>query len=165
MSFWKCFAYLATVGVLSHFFGQALPRRWFIANSFPWCSFRWERNGKIYDRIAIRKWKDKLPDMSRIMPDMVPKRILPQSQPGDIDLLIRETCVAELTHAVLMIAGFFCVHIWNAVGGWIVSILFALGNVPFVWIQRYNRPRFVRLYDWMIAKEQAGGEVNAVGQA
>ena len=69
--FWRCALYLAVLGVAAHPLGQALPRKWFCAEKAPWRPAPWEKGGRIYLKLGIRKWKDHLPDMSRLMPDMV----------------------------------------------------------------------------------------------
>ena len=165
MDFLKCVGYLALIGVLAHFFGEALPRRLFDGARFPWRAARWERGGRIYDRLHIRRWKDKLPDMSRFMPDMVRKEVPAHATPEQIDEQIKETCVAELTHAALSLCGFLCVYLWRGPGGVIISLLFAVGNVPFILIQRYNRPRLLRLRGWLAARqeERRRAEPDAVG--
>ncbi len=159
-SFWRCFVYLAVLGILSHFFGQALPRRWFLAERAPWRDTRWENGGRFWDKCKVRRWMNYLPDMSRIMPDMVPKRIDGIAKAEAVDTLVRESCVAELVHDVLIVTGFACVLIWKGTGGWVISLLFAFGNIPFIVIQRYNRPRLVRLHAWLLAREQKEANVS-----
>ena len=109
-----------------------------------------------------------MPDMSRIMPDMVPKRLDGIAKSETVDILIKEGCVAELVHQALITLGFVCVWIWKGMGGWIVSLLFAIGNVPYIIIQRYNRPRLMRLYKWLLAREQKersrGGQAEQLGE-
>ena len=123
--FWRCALYLAVLGVAAHPLGQALPRKWFCAEKAPWRSAPWEKGGRIYLKLGIRKWKDHLPDMSRLMPDMVRKDL-----GSDPAVLVQETCVAE------------CVH-WALTLLWLVYNV--LGNVSFIVIQRYNRPRLQKL--------------------
>ena len=65
----------AVMGLLAHIIGEALPRRWFRAEAFPYRAYAWEQNGKFYQKLGIRAWKDRLPDMSRLMPDMVKKKL------------------------------------------------------------------------------------------
>ena len=156
MNFWKCIGYLLFLGVFSHFLGEALPRRWFREDCFLWHCYSWEQGGKVYEKLHIRKWKDYMPDMSQIMPDMVPKRISKESSSVQIDRLVKETCVAELTHDVLIVVAFVCVLIWPGKGGFVMAMLFAIGNVPYVLIQRYNRPHLIALRDWMVTKEMQG---------
>ena len=73
MKFLYALLYIAALGILSHFVGQALPRAWFSAERFPYRAAEWENGGKVYEKLGIKRWKDFLPDMSRIMPDMVKK--------------------------------------------------------------------------------------------
>ncbi len=44
--------YIAALGVLSHFVGQALPRNKFDAKGFPYRTAEWEKNGKVLDPVA-----------------------------------------------------------------------------------------------------------------
>ena len=76
MKFLYALLYIAALGILSHFVGQALPRSWFSAERFPYCAAEWENGGKVYEKLGIKRWKDFLPDMSRIMPDMVKKKMV-----------------------------------------------------------------------------------------
>lgn len=144
MGFLQCFAYLAGVGTLSFFIGRILPGKWFRSEAFPYRCYEWEK--KFYQCLRIRKWHNKLPDMSRLFPRLMPEKRLREDYPEKLPVLIRETCIAELIHVLLCIAGFVCVRIWKGKGGWIMSILFCLGNLPFIMIQRYNRPRLERIY-------------------
>lgn len=154
LNFWKCFAYLAMLGILAHFFGLILSRRSYPVDRLPWRSLSWEDEGRFWDRtLHVRHWMNRMPDMSRVMPDMVPKRIVGIARADAVETLIRETCVAELTHNALSLAGFGCVFIWHGVGGWVIALMFCVGNTPFSIIQRYNRPRLIRLHKWLLARE------------
>ena len=69
--------------------------------------------------------------------------------------MLQETCVAEFIHVLLSILGFGAVFIVGGAWGWIISIVYFLaGNLPYIIIQRYNRPRLLRLEDGM--KKQEG---------
>ena len=59
--------------------------------------------------------------------------------------MIKETCIAEAAHLALMIMGFGCASIWEGKGGVVISIVYFIVNIPFVLIQRYNRPRLRRI--------------------
>ena len=143
----KCLIYLAAIGVVCFYIGRLLPGNWFHSDRFPFRSFPFEREGRTYEKLGIRWWKDKVPDMSRILPKaMLPKRLPWGAQPERVAQMIQETCVAEFVHIVLFILGFGCVLIWEGAGGWIAAAVYnLLGNVPFILIQRYNRARLRRL--------------------
>ena len=73
--FWRAALYAAALGILAHPVGQALPRRWFDPHRTPYRCRDWEQGGRVYNKLHIRRWKDRLPDMSRLMPDMVKKKL------------------------------------------------------------------------------------------
>lgn len=141
-----CILYIAALGILAHVIGEKLPRSRFRSGSRPFSAFAWEDGGRFYERLRIRKWKDRLPDMSRLCPDMVKKKVTGATDAAALEKLICETCVAEAVHAVLFVLSFGCAVIWPSAGGWLVSAAAALlGNLPYIVIQRYNRPRLVKL--------------------
>ena len=83
--------------------------------------------------------------MSRVSKRMVPKRLEPKASADKIEALIKETCVAELIHWLLIFTAVPCFFIWRGAGGAVVFALYATGNLGFIVIQRYNRPRLIKL--------------------
>ena len=63
--FWIAVAYLLVLAALAHPLGQALPRRWFDGSRFPYRCYKWEKQGKLYTRIGIERWKKLVPVLSR----------------------------------------------------------------------------------------------------
>lgn len=146
MSLLYAVIYIAVLGILSHFVGQALPRARFSAESFPYRTADWENGGRVYEKLGIKHWKDALPDMSRIMPDMVKKKMTGQNREQGMDVLIAETCVAECVHYWLIVLSLGIFLFWRGVWALVFWLVYnILGNVPFILIQRYNRPRLVLL--------------------
>ena len=145
--FLRCALYLLTLALLAHPVGQALPRRWFDGGRFPYACYKWEKQGKLYTRIGVDRWKTLVPDMSRILPDMVRKQVTPTAvTAAQAAVLVQETCVAECVHwaLTLLSAGIF--FLWRS--GWAALLWLVynvLGNVSFIVIQRYNRPRLQKL--------------------
>ena len=146
--------YVAAIGILSHYIGESIPRAWFSENLFPYKPFKWEKNGKIYERLGIRKWKTRLPDMSRVLKDMLPKRISYKATSKDIQALIKETCVAEFTHKALCVLSIGVYFIWKDTVGVILVLVCVLCNAPFILIQRYNRPNLIELNKRIIKREE-----------
>jgi len=155
MEFIQCVVYVLLLGAASHFVGQALPRHWFDPDSFTFRMRFWEKSGTFYQKIHIRQWKDKLPDASKYCPDMYRKEIA--SAPSEIHIrrLIEESCVAEFIHKLLILLSLFVVRIWRGKHGWFCWMLCVLGNLPFVFIQRFNRPRLQALLSRMQEKTKA----------
>ena len=133
------------LAVASHYIGQALPRESFFANRFPYRSFAFEKNGSIYRRIGVHKWMDMVPDMSRVMGDMVPKKLRAGMTAEDVRVLIRETCVAEHVHFMLCVVFLFVSRFWVDSTWVFFWVIYAVCNLPFIIIQRYNRPRLQKL--------------------
>lgn len=138
--------YGAVCGAISFVLGQLMPRRWFDFDAFPYRAFAWENGGSIYEKLRVRAWKDRVPDMSRIIPKMVKKKAALARDERSMERLVRETCVAELVHWALIIIASPIIGV--KVGGWlgaVIAVLYAAGNLLFVIIQRYNRPRLAEI--------------------
>ena len=125
--------------------GLAMPRRWFNPGNRLFAEREWENGGRVYNRLHISKWKSKMPDMSKHINSMIAKRLQGRETTDDIRVLISETCVAEAAHLVLIVLSLGMIVIWQSIGGVICCMFYALGNVPYIIIQRYNRPRLVRM--------------------
>lgn len=152
--FWLSVAYVAFLGGVSHFIGVKLPRRWFDARKFPYAAYPFERDGKIYLQLGIRKWKKRLPDMSRVSKQMLTKKVDIGATSSSIEALAAETCVAELVHFLLSVLSLAVLKFWDSIYGYIfVAIYILIGNVPFIVIQRYNRPQLIRVSDRLRRKE------------
>ena len=137
--------YLLALSLLAHPVGQALPRRWFSGDRWPWASAPFEKEGRFWRKLGVHRWKDKVPDMSRLLGDMVKKQLAPDGK-TDYALLVQETCVAECVHFCLGLLSLGALALCRS--GWmvcIVAVYILLGNLPFQIIQRYNRPRLLRL--------------------
>lgn len=150
-------------GVLGFFLGRILPKRWLVPQKGVFQCFHVERNGKLYEDMGIKKWQKKVPDMSRILPFMMPPKNLMGDYEKRLPVMIMETCKAELTHGLLCLTGLPALWILPGAGGVCVYILYVVVfNLPYILIQRYNRPRLIRLYEKQKAKEQKHKECIAV---
>lgn len=137
--------YLLALSLLAHPIGQALPRRWFSGDRWPWAPAPFEKEGRFWRKLGVHRWKDKVPDMSRLLGDMVKKQLAPDGK-TDYALLVQETCVAECVHCWLVVLSVGMLFLWKSVWSWALWLVYnLLGNVSFILIQRYNRPRLLRL--------------------
>ena len=147
MGFLKCILYLAVTGITTFFVGRLFPKKWIRSDAFPYRSFSFEKDGRIYDKINIHEWQDKIPDMSKLVPNLMPTKRLDGNLLEKLPVMIRETCVAELTHFLLGTTALYCFCIWKGIGGIIIVLLYEIGNIPYILVQRYNRPRLIRLLE------------------
>ena len=140
----KCIVYIIALGVVSFVTGRLLPKRWFKSDCFPFrCN---EKEKKLYKALRVKDWQNKVPDMSRVFTKLMPAKKLNADTLADIPRMLEETCVAECVHFYLGLLSLGAFALCRS--GWmvcIVAVYILLGNLPFQIIQRYNRPRLLRL--------------------
>lgn len=156
MGFWKCLAYMALWGLLCFPLGRLLKRLDLSWDCPPFRTADWERGGAVYERVGIRRWKDLVPDVSRLVPRIVPRKAMgARPTPAALEDMLREGCVAELVHWLLPLPGLALMGLWPGAGGILMYAVYViLGNLPFIMIQRYNRPRFDRMLQASRARER-----------
>ncbi len=144
--FWACALYAAVLGVLSFAVGRIVPKSWFHSDRFPFrCS---EKEKKLYAALRVKDWQSKVPDMSRLFKRIMPAKRINADTLSDLPRMLEETCVAEATHGILSLLGLGCMRLWKGIGGVLFAAAYILlGNVPFIIIQRYNRPRLQKLME------------------
>lgn len=123
---------------------RLLPSRW-LDPGLPWFRTKaWENGGKFYrDHLRIARWKDRLPAVDGL--NKVSKKSLSGISPEYLRQFIVETCRGE-SHHVRSILETALFVLWNPF--WLFCCIFVLslvGHAPFIFIQRYNRPRLQRL--------------------
>src|SRR5690606_31478651 len=98
-------------------------------------------------RLAIRRWKDRLPELGGTFRGGVSKRSLASRTTADLDRLVAETRRAELVHwAIPAITPLFL--LWNPPALFAAMVAYAVvANVPCLVVQRYNRGRLQRVFD------------------
>ena len=155
MKLLKCAIYCAVAGTVGFFFGRLISKCPMRPDKGLFRCYAFEKNGALYEKLNIRKWQAKVPDMSRILPFLMPPKNLSGDYAQRLPVMIRETCVAEITHITVSILGLPCLRIWPGMGGVTVTAIFILLlNAPYILIQRYNRPRLIRLYRKLQAREE-----------
>lgn len=160
MYFRYCILYIAAIGLLSQIIGPVLPRKWFKADRFPYRCYSWEKEGRIYRKLRVHKWKDRAPDMSKISRRMVRKNVKLSFTHSNVERLVAETCVAEMIHWVLIFLSPGIYQIWAEVEGFLIAVTYSLCNLPFIIIQRYNRPTLVKLAARLKDREMRSAAAN-----
>ena len=74
------------------------------------------------------RWKDLVPDVSKLFPSIVPPKAV-QGMPDAATLrdMLKETCVAEAVHVVLIPLGLWLLRLWQGIGG---VMMFLIQLVP-----------------------------------
>ena len=107
---------------------------------------RWEREGASYQKVfRVKSWKSMLPSGATLFRGAVSLSRVLSHDCGYLNEWKRESCRAELTHWLAILAGplFF---LWNPPAGDALNAAFAVAfNLPCVLVQRYNRPRLLAI--------------------
>lgn len=95
---------------------------------------------KLYKKLQVKKWKNKLPTYSEETFSVKKK---------SFDEIVQATCQSEITHEVIAVLSFLpllaSLKCDSFMVFFITSVLAACFDLSFVIIQRYNRPRLVKL--------------------
>jgi glycosyl-4,4'-diaponeurosporenoate acyltransferase len=138
--FWPTWTF--TVGLLAH----RAPVERFLADDMLTRPRTFESGGDWYrDRLAINRWKDRLPEAGALFPGGFAKRSLDGGEVAELDAFVVETRRAEHAHWG-MAAGVAVTWLWNP--WWAAPANFgvaAVSNLPCIAVQRYNRARLTRL--------------------
>lgn len=133
-SFWLLLNYGVAYGV------RLVPPR-FYRNTRAFREQPFER--RLYARLRITKWKDRLPMMNAAL-----KKLENNMTPAYLDRMIMETYYAEFGHLTIAVLGFLIIwvnpneYMWMA---WIFAVVNFFIHILFCIIQRYNRPRLLKV--------------------
>lgn len=107
---------------------------------------KWENGGRIYEHyFGVKSWKAKLPDISDFFKWRFNKKHLAGSGSDYLSTFLMESCKSEFTHWMIIVSTVFF-NFWNDIIATAAVFLFAcLLNLPYIIIQRYNRPRLIKL--------------------
>ena len=142
------------IGLPAHFLGEKLPRNKFDPTAFPYAPYRWENGGRIYLKTGIQKWKEMLPDKSRFARGTYRKSVGTLRSSAHMLRLAQETCVAEFVHWALLVVSPVMLWTMNGIASVVAALLYGLSNIPFIMIQRYNRPRLMKLYERLVQQQK-----------
>lgn len=159
--FFKCFVYLTSLGMLAFFAGRWIPKSWINPDVFPYKTLQFENDGRIYEQFGVRKWQNKVLDMSKIFPKIIPQKKISDNLQDSLPLMIKETCIAELIHWILFISVLYCFTLWEGIGSVIIVTLYEIFNCGYVMIQRYNRPRFIHTLKRMEQRNHSAAQATA----
>jgi glycosyl-4,4'-diaponeurosporenoate acyltransferase len=127
-------------GAIAH----SLPQRFFASLPLVSRSYDWEDDGRLYLRLGIRWWKDRLPEAGDFYPGGFSKRHLVGHDRAYLGRFVLETARAEFSHWLTwaLALTFFAWTPWPV--GVLMLLYGAATNLPCILIQRYNRPRLAR---------------------
>lgn len=152
-----------------------LPAKWFGVDKKWFAAGKKER--KFYERIGIKKWKDKVPEWGKLT-GFSKNKISDPTNNQYISRYIKEANYGVGVHIACIISGFavvfFYLKYWYLFGVWI-GIINAFYNALSLFILRYNLPKLQTLYVLNerrakkklvdeIAEKEAAATVNETGE-
>ena len=66
--------YFAVIGVVFFIFGRVMPKDRIDPRAFPFRLYAFEKDGAVYRSLLVHRWQNHVPDMSRILPHMMPEK-------------------------------------------------------------------------------------------
>lgn len=97
---------------------------------------------KLYNFLKVKQWKSHMPTFESSYFD---------SRIHSLEEITQATCQAELVHEVIMVLSFAPMLLCKKFGAAgvfaVTSILAALADGAFVMMQRFNRPRLIRILE------------------
>jgi hypothetical protein len=117
---------------------------------------------KFYEKLKIRKWKDKVPEIGHFTGFRKNKIADPKSVEY-LDRFLLEACYGELGHFLSLFLGFTILLFFPLTGIWFavaipVAIINVLLNLPSLFILRYNSYKLEILRKSNLKKQQRAGK-------
>lgn len=134
------------ISIIITVFVEKLPDKFFCYKKWLYQERDWEKGGSFYQSaFSVKKWKICLPEISEFIIGWFPKKNLNKNDVIYYQRFIVETCKAEFTHWIIIIST-FTFYFWDGLfpSMGITIIAFVL-NFPYIVIQRYNRPRLIKM--------------------
>lgn len=146
--------------VCALFVRYCLPKKVF--NPFLKCYNVAKGERKFYERIGIRKWKDRIPEAGQMFANFSKTEVADMTNNEYVQKFMSETIYAEIMHWLSAIFSFLIIFIDLRLA-LTVGLPLVIGNMILnilpVMVQRYNRPKLMVLYqrnERMKKKEEKG---------
>lgn len=108
-----------------------------------------KKERKFYERIGIRKWKDRIPEAGQLFANFSKTEIADMTNNEYVKKFMSETIYAEIMHWLSMLFSFLIIFIDLRLA-LTVGLPLVIGNMILnlmpVLVQRYNRPKLMVLY-------------------
>ncbi|MDI6453756.1 hypothetical protein [Peloplasma aerotolerans] len=120
-----------------------LPDKFYSNQKFPFKTYKFERNGHIYQTLfRVKKWKHLLPDGASVWKKRgYQKKNINSFEVDNLKKFIIESCRAEMAHIIPILFFWVFFLITTPLITWIMLGYSLIVNLPCMIVQRYNRPR------------------------
>lgn len=136
------------IDALLAFIIRRLPNRWFNFRKKCFRIFKWEK--RFYERVKIKKWKDKIPELGQFT-NFSKSKIEDPTNNVYIERFLLEICYGEVIHFTSIILGFLIILMFDLQYCLYMGIPIAIANgiinyLSFA-ILRYNRPKLMVIHE------------------
>ncbi|HEX2946785.1 MAG TPA: glycosyl-4,4'-diaponeurosporenoate acyltransferase [Clostridia bacterium] len=134
--------------VVITYLSNKMPDHLYSSNSWLLRHRKWEKRGDFYQRIfRVKLWKRLLPELGDIVKSVFPKKRIKEYTREYLQKYIFESCKSELTHWSIIFSAFLF-FLWRDFEPAMMIVLLAIIlNLPYIIIQRYNRPRIMDMIE------------------
>lgn len=145
----------ALLSMLNTAVSLILPENLFLYIKWLFKERKWEHGGTVYQKLFnIKKWKDRLPELSDIIKKNFSKKKLYSFNIEYLKKYIIESCRSELCHWMIVVSVIVFSSWFNDDMINFIFILAIILNVPYIMIQRFNRPRIINVMQKNVEKEE-----------
>jgi len=121
-----------------------LPERYYDYRNWLFRERKWEQSGQFYQRVfRVKSWKDRLPEISDFIKSTFPKKSVKEFGSEYIEKFLLESCRAEFAHWCIILSTVIFLFYGGSEAFACMLAVSVLLNIPFIIIQRYNRPRII----------------------
>ena len=146
--------FLIVVDIVTAWLSQLVPKKWINPNFVGFRVFKFERY--LYEALGIKKWKEKVPELGGLFRKFS-KGHLQEYSSDYIKHFIIETIYGEMAHTWAILTGLFVFAIFPDFPLNFALPLFLINafmHTPPAMIQRYTRPKLLKIYDRLLQKEK-----------
>ena len=115
----------------------------------------------LYRILRVKRWKGIIPDLGKLS-GLEKSKLTEPNNPDYMKKFLQENCIAESLHFFSMVSGLLVFIFIPAKFFWSVGMIIFLTNtilhVMPVFVQRYLRPKMVKVYDRLIEKQKLASE-------
>lgn len=135
---------------------RAFPPKHFDPNKKFFAPRSWEP--KLYNLICVRKWKDKIPEVGKILVKFDKRSVEDKDNPEYLYKFLVELGYAEVMHWLSGPIGFLAIFLFPLEYALLFGVPLSIVNLflqilPAI-VQRFNRPRLLKLYNYKLKTAQ-----------
>lgn len=134
------------LSIIVTFISTKLPERYYDYRTWIYKERKWEKNGEFYQHVfKVKRWKDHMPEIADFIKSAFPKNSIKEFSHEYIEKFLLESCRAEFAHWCIILSSIIFLVCQGTAAFVFILLAAILMNAPFIIIQRYNRPRIIRI--------------------